>query len=287
MLSWLCLQRNRSMKLYLNGLLLLLITLLVACQEEEVIPVVKSASVEIDSTAASTTGDDTTSNEQPPGVLGADTAYYRDAALNGMPYRIMYPRKYDRTKSYPLVVFLHGIGERGNDNQKQLQWGASLFKSDSVSKEYPAFVIFPQCPADAYWTAPQSMQRVMAIIDYVNDTEHIDDNRIYLAGLSMGAFGTYAMIAAYPNTFAAAVAISGDGDVSKASVMSKTKWSIFGGKKDMVVTSDRSQKMADALSRAGADVRIKIYESADHVGSWVNAFKEPDFCAWLFSIRKD
>lgn len=102
----------------------------------------------------------------------------------------------------------------------------------------------------------------------------------------MGAYGTYAMTAQYPELFAAAIAISGDGDEHKTTLMARTKWRIFAGKKDNVVPSGKSEKMANALKKSGASVSITVYPHADHTASWVNAFAEPDFCSWLFSISR-
>jgi predicted peptidase len=102
----------------------------------------------------------------------------------------------------------------------------------------------------------------------------------------MGAYGTYAMVAEFPDLFAAAVAISGDGDARKASRMKKTKWRIFAGKRDEIVSFGKSEKMAKALEEAGASVYYTLYPNADHAGSWILAFEEPDFCSWIFSVRK-
>jgi predicted peptidase len=215
-----------------------------------------------------------------------DSAFYQAAKYSDMPYRIMFPRSYDSTKTYPLVIFLHGIDERGSDNVQQLKWGASLFQSDSVSHKYPSFVIFPQCPTSSYWHHPTVMQKLKGLIDDVVKTKSINADKIYIEGLSMGAYGTYAMVAKYSDLFAAAIAISGDGDVTKAAQMAKVDWKIYGGKKDTIVPGEKSEKMAEALRRSGASVSLKIYANATHVDTWVNAFAEPDYCSWIFSRSK-
>lgn len=215
-----------------------------------------------------------------------DSAYYQPAMFNTMPYRVMVPTRYDSTKEYPLVIFLHGIDERGTDNEKQLRWGASLFKSDSVRKDYPAFVIFPQCPSDFYWANDNPMQTLRALIDEFTAVNNVNKNKIYIVGLSMGAYGTYELVARNPDLFAAAIAISGDGDHNRAKNMAKSQWKIYAGRKDNVVTSDKSERMAEALRKSGAKVSLTVYPDANHMGSWVNAFEEPDFCSWLFSVSK-
>jgi len=215
-----------------------------------------------------------------------DTAseLYQYGKIKDMPYRILVPRNYDATKTYPLLLFLHGIGERGTDNEQQLTLGAALFQADSIRTKYPSFIVFPQCPTAHYWFDDKEMNTLKNLIDTLDAAYQIDEKKIYIGGLSMGAYGTYAMVAENPGLFAAAVAISGDGDASKAPLMAKTKWRIFAGEKDDVVSSSKSEKMATALKKSGALVSFTLYPEADHTGSWVNAFSEPDFCSWLFSI---
>jgi len=149
-------------------------------------------------------------------------------------YRILYPENYDSNKSYPLLVFLHGAGERGNDNEHQLDLGAGLFLKDSVRKQYPAIVVFPQCPPDSLWnqipgppydttlevnhqmnTLPLSTPErlVKLLMDSLRDNKIADSKRMYIGGLSLGAFGTYDLIVHYPDYFAATFAIAGQANV--------------------------------------------------------------------------
>lgn len=216
----------------------------------------------------------------------SDSAYYQYAKHREMPYRVMVPSGYESTRSYPLVIFLHGIDERGTDNEKQLKWGASLFGSDSVRTEHPSFVIFPQCPSNYYWANDNPMQALKSLIDDFASKNNVDKNRIYIVGISMGAYGTYEMVARNPGMFAAAIAISGDGDLNRSKNMAKTEWQIYAGKKDNIVTFDKSEKMAKGLQDSGAKVSLTVYPNANHMGSWVNAFAEPDFCSWLYSVSK-
>ena len=199
-----------------------------------------------------------------------------------MPYRILVPRNYDAAKRYPLHVFLHGIGERGNDNEKQLGLGAKFFQEDSIRSAYPAFVVFPQCPEAYYWSSDEALVTLKGLIDNLSAAYSVDAARISISGFSMGAYGTFAMVARYP-LFESAIAISGDGEKGKAKVMSAAKWRIFAGKKDQVVPSAESESMALALRNAGASVSFTLYPEADHTNIWISAFTEPDFFYWLFS----
>jgi predicted peptidase len=224
------------------------------------------------------------------------------ASLN---YRILYPSKYDVNKKYPVVLFLHGSGERGSDNVKQLTHGSKLFL-DSVNRvKFPAFVIFPQCPMGNTWavvnrqpppggdslgrfsfvsdSAPrQPMWLVMKMLDSLLKTPQVDSSRIYLGGLSMGGMGTFELLWRKPNIFAAAFPICGAGDPKQVSSYAKDFpiW-VFHGSADNVVPPSNSRLMFNALKAAGADVIYTEYPGVGH-DSWNNAFAEPELLTWLF-----
>lgn len=231
---------------------------------------------------------------------------YLDANGDTLNYRILYPKNYDRTKQYPLILFLHGAGERGYDNEAQLTHGAKLFLQAENRKKYPAIVVLPQCkPAPDYWAhmvlneqnglryrefplkeAPNpSMKRVMELLAKLQNEEAIDQNRLYIMGLSMGGMGTFELLSRLPNTFAAAVPICGGGNVSQAVKYAKTTslW-IFHGGKDDVVLPLYSQQMYEALKAAGADVQYTLFPDANH-NSWDPTFKQKGLLAWLFSKK--
>jgi predicted peptidase len=212
---------------------------------------------------------------------------YQAQKFGNMPYRILTPRNYDPAKKYPVLIFLHGIGERGTDNEQQLGWHSDLFKQDSIREKYQAFIVLPQCPTTYYWFDKQITENLKGLVGAIAEEYTIDSDRIYITGFSMGAYGTFAMVSQNPDMFAAAIAISGDGDAHRASVMAKTKWRIFAGKKDEVVPSDKSEKMAAALKKSGASVSFTLYPNANHSATWTNAFSEPDFCSWIFSVSRN
>jgi predicted peptidase len=223
--------------------------------------------------------------EKPPVNLQEDVYHY--GSFMGMPYRILFPRHYDSLKSYPLHLFLHGIGERGSDNEKQLSVGASFYQADSIRNLYPAFVVYPQCPGNDYWFSHYMTKTLKAFIDTLTSHYLIVEEKISIGGFSMGAFGTFSMVARNPGFFESAVAISGDGDESKAILMAKTRWQIFAGKKDHIVPPSKTEKMAQALKKAGASVSFTLFPEADHGATWWFAFSEPDFFYKLFSIQTD
>lgn len=238
------------------------------------------------------------------------SAYKKEIFVQGtdtLRYRILYPEYYDSKTSYPLVVFLHGAGERGNDNEHQLDLGASLFLNDSVRSRFPAIVIFPQCPPDSLWnqipgppfdttvavnremnTLPLSTPErlVKLLMDSLRDNKIADRRRIYVGGLSLGAFGTYDLIIHYPDYFAAAFAICGQANVAlyPQKALNVPVW-IFHGAIDNVINPWPDRSLIKALQDGGAkNAKYTEFPGVMH-DSWVNAFAEPDLLPWLFSFK--
>jgi len=220
---------------------------------------------------------------------------------NTLPYRLMKPENIESKKTYPLVVFLHGAGERGSDNTAQLVHGMDDFASPAFRQRFPAFVLAPQCPQEERWVevdwsaerhnAPVDPGKTMAAaIELIEQTikEHpVDTNRIYVTGLSMGGFGTWDLMARRPELFAAAMPICGGGDTRPAFV-SKIKhiptWVIHGDK-DTVVRYQRSKEMVEALQRAGGKPKFTTRKNVGH-NSWTDTYRDPTFIQWMFAQKK-
>lgn len=224
---------------------------------------------------------------------------------NTLPYEVMFPKDYDKSKQYPLLVFLHGAGERGNDNEKQLTHGKDFLINNFYSK-YPAIVIAPQCPLDSYWSNVQSnavagerifkfditndpskaMETLKYLINEWLGSGKINTKRVYAGGLSMGAMGTYELLWRMPDQFTAAFTICGGGNIEN--VMSSTYnipiW-IFHGAADSVVPVQASRDMFRALTDAGNNVKYTEYKGVDH-NSWDNVFQNNDLATWLFAFSK-
>ncbi|MCB0703977.1 MAG: prolyl oligopeptidase family serine peptidase [Saprospiraceae bacterium] len=204
---------------------------------------------------------------------------------------------YDPVSKYPLVIFLHGSGERGDDNEAQLKWGVLNFASDQIMKMHPSIVIAPQCPAGMSWgnfsyedmslqPAPtEPMKLLMELIDQSIQNLPVDTNRIYITGLSMGGFGTFDAISRYPDLFAAAVPVCGGGDVSKAASIAHIPIWIFHGALDGAVNPVLSQNMLVALTKAGAHPGYTQYPEAGHF-SWIAAYSDLMMMEWLYSQHK-
>lgn len=224
---------------------------------------------------------------------------------NTLPYRIMFPENYDETKQYPLVLFLHGAGERGNDNEKQLTHGKQ-FLIDNFHRQNPAIVIVPQCPATNYWsnvcrsevngkfefifglydTPTVAMQTLMDLVNYWVQSGYVNRSQVYVGGLSMGSMGTFELLWRMPQTFAAAFPICGGADVKKLHLFAKnTALWIFHGDADSVVPVQFSRTIYSELKKMGCDVRYTEYKDINH-NSWDNVFQEKTLGSWLFHFKR-
>ena len=221
-------------------------------------------------------------NEEEKPEIDFDAEVFNYGTFGNLPYRFLIPRNLDSSKTYPLHVFLHGIGERGRDNEKHVEGLSPYFLSDSICGSYPAFVVLPQCPSDAYWFSEEVLAELSALIDNLSTSSLIDKRYISVGGFSMGAYGTFALLAINSERFEAAVAISGDGDETQARRMASPRWHLFAGGRDEVVPSSRTEKMERALEKAGASVQYHFYPAADHGGTLHEAFTRPGFFHWLF-----
>ncbi|MFD1630924.1 prolyl oligopeptidase family serine peptidase [Pseudopedobacter beijingensis] len=224
-----------------------------------------------------------------------------------LPLRILYPERFDKNVKYPLVIFLHGRGESGNDNEKQLLHGSSLFLDSKNRVAFPAIVVFPQCAADSYWAnvkiktdeqgkrhflfrkggkPTKSMSLLSKYFDSIKQEQYIDPDRIYIMGLSMGGMGTLEMLRRKPDEIAAAVAICGGDNISKVRKYAhKVKLWVFHGEKDDIVSPIFSENIVAELKKQGANPRFTIYPNANH-NSWDSAFAEKDLLFWLFNQQK-
>lgn len=211
-------------------------------------------------------------------------------------YRQLFPDA-DTLRKYPLVIFLHGSGERGNDNEAQLKWGVMNFATDQNMMQHPAFVIAPQCPEKISWSnfsrndmrlqpmPTRPMELLIGLIHQMIKTSAIDSNRIYITGLSMGGYGTYDAIERYPHLFAAAVPVCGAGDTTRAASIAHVPIWIFHGAEDPAVNPIHSLNMLQALTRAGAHPGFTQYPESGHF-SWLGAYSDALMMEWLFRQHK-
>lgn len=224
-----------------------------------------------------------------------------------LPLRVMYPENFDAGKKYPLLLFLHGAGERGADNKSQLTHGGQYFSSDYNRKHFPAIVIFPQCPRNDYWARvdfrfdengnrhfdfrpddppTSSMKLLLALVDSLANLKHVNRNQMYIGGLSMGGMGTFELLYRNPDYFAAAISICGGGlQIIAQKFARKTNIWIFHGEDDAVVPVSFASTMNNAIISAGGKPRLTIYKNVNH-NAWDYVFKEDTLMPWLFSHSK-
>lgn len=239
-----------------------------------------------------------------------DNAVYQKKWMvqNGdtLPYRVLLPLNFDSTKTYPVIFFLHGAGERGRDNERQLIHGSKLFAKEEIRTQYPAIVIIPQCPTDDYWAnvlrvhddagkraffflehgvPGRYMVLLQELVEYVLKVYPVRMEQVYVGGLSMGGMGTFELVRRMPKTFAAAFPICGGANPSTAKKMKKVNWWIFHGAKDNVVPPHHSENMVNALKDARANVKWTLFPEANH-NAWDPTFAEPELFPWLFSNKR-
>jgi predicted peptidase len=215
-----------------------------------------------------------------------------------VPYRFAAPEKTEEGKQYPLVLFLHGSGQRGTDNKAQLQHGVSDILKGAADIGESAFLIAPQCPPGRWWAKPTPdwigladeeqnglLEAVLALIEETAAKHPIDRKRIYITGLSMGGFGTWDLLARSPETWAAAIPICGGGDPKSAPKFKHIPIRIYHGDADNVVRPQSSKQMATALGNIGGKATIQLYPGVGH-DSWTRTYRDPEVIKWLFAQKK-
>jgi predicted peptidase len=201
-------------------------------------------------------------------------------------YVVFVPRAYginDDQKVYPLILFLHGAGERGDDGQAPVKQGIANggIKFKNYEKTFPFFVIFPQCQVKRNWKAGgPDADRALAILAEVQKAYKIDGKRLYLSGLSMGGSGTWSLAAAYPNKWAAIAPICGGADLSTADKIKHIPTWCFVGDKDNPKLVENNRAMIKALKSAGGAPRYSEFPFVGH-NSWDCAYVTPELYAWF------
>jgi len=227
---------------------------------------------------------------------------FNDESNNAMPYRLLKPDNFQSDKSYPLILFLHGAGDVGDDNESQLSNFPLNFINSSNRSSYPCYIIAPQCPSNDSWTSfpgyPNSVRTpsnptlpiamVLSLIDSLRNSENIniDDNKIYVIGFSLGGEGAFDIVTRAPDLFAAAIPICGIADTSKAHLMLNTAFWIFHGRLDEISNVNYSRMIVASLTNLGKPPKYTEYEELDHY-CWYEAYEEPDVLSWLFSQSKN
>jgi predicted peptidase len=213
-----------------------------------------------------------------------------------LPYRLLKPAKIDEGKTYPLLVFLHGAGERGEDNSAQLTHAFELFLNAENRAKFPCFVLVPQCPNEKKWadldwtktnhtqpTTSETMHTLLALIADYQQHKHIDNKKMYALGLSMGGYGVWDLLYRNAN-FAAAGLICGGGDARTAEKINCPIW-FFHGAKDKLVPVENGRNLSQSLKKTQPKTVYTEYPTVGH-GAWIPALQEKNLLNWLFSHSK-
>ena len=217
-------------------------------------------------------------------------------------YRLLKPAAIEPGKKYPAVLFLHGAGERGDDNRKQLLYFPEWMTRSEWREKYPCYLIAPQCPSEKWWSgtrrpsekpvdatvaaAPAENEISLDILQSLAKELPIDTKRIYLTGLSMGGYGSWMLAAKHPQLFAAVVPICGGGDPSTAGELKDIPiWAVHGDA-DKVVPPAKSREMIEAVKAAGGSPKYTELPGVGH-DSWTAAYNDPNgVLPWMFKQRK-
>lgn len=197
-------------------------------------------------------------------------------------YLLFLPEDYGKKRQrWPLIMFLHGAGERGDDLQKVKKHGPP--KIIEKQKDFPFIVVSPQCPEDDWWT--DKVEVLINLLDDIVARYDVDDERIYLTGLSMGGYGTWSLASVHPERFAAIAPICGGGKPFMAMRLKDIPVWVFHGAKDKAVPLEESEEMVNAIRSRGGNVKLTIYPDAGH-DSWTETYNNQKLYDWFLEHRK-
>lgn len=195
-------------------------------------------------------------------------------------FLLFLPDDYDPSGSYPLLLFLHGAGERGEDLEKVAIHGPPRVVQERAA-EFPFIIVSPQVPADRIW----SIAYLDALLEDVVERLAVDEDRIYVTGLSMGGYGTWHLAFEFPHRFAAIAPISGGGTITgPCSIRHLPVWA-FHGARDDIVRPAHTQELVDRLRACDGHVRFTLYPDAGH-DAWTRTYDDPELYRWLLTHRR-
>ncbi len=218
---------------------------------------------------------------QPAAEPGQQAKTFEKQVTVKLNYLLYLPEGYarDTDKKWPLIFFLHGAGERGDDINKVKVHGPP--KIVEGKKDFPFIVVSPQCPENSWWEPFQ----LSALLDDVLAGLRVDPDRVYLTGLSMGGYGTWDLVSRSPRRFAAIAPICGGGNPAQARRIKDVPVWVFHGDKDPTVPVQLSDDMVAALTKAGADVKYTRYEGVGH-DAWTKTYDNPELYQWFLAHKR-
>ncbi len=200
-------------------------------------------------------------------------------------YLLYLPREYDAEQAtrWPLILFLHGSGERGEN--LELVTNQGLPKLIEQGQDFPFIIVSPQCPTHGWWTTEINIAALAALIDEIEQNYAVDHDRIYLTGISMGGYGAWALATAYPDRFAAVVPICGGGNPTTVCALRHIPVWTFHGDQDRAVPIEQTLAMVDALQACGGNVKFTVYPGVGH-DSWTRTYDNPELYRWFLEQHR-
>lgn len=219
----------------------------------------------------------------PPGTQRSQTFEKTITKTLGCQYWLFLPEGYgERQQQWPMILFLHGAGERGSDLKKVKKHGSPKIVENR--KDFPFIVVSPQCPKDDWWT--DKVEVLINLLDDIVARYDVDTERIYLTGLSMGGYGTWDLSCRYPERFAAIAPICGGGSLGRACNLKNVPVWAFHGAKDKVVPVARSAEMVNAVKACGGDAKLTVYPDTGH-DCWTVTYDNKELYDWFLEHRKN
>ena len=217
-----------------------------------------------------------------PALAASRAKQLTSTVTSSLRYLAFLPKSYAaKGPGVPLILFLHGSGERGTDLEKVKAWGPPAIAEKDP--DFPFLVIAPQLPDGEAWHA----LALKGLLDQVLAKYNVDRKRVYLTGLSLGGYGAWDLAIRYPNYFAAVAPICGGGIARAAGNMRSVPTWVFHGKKDDAVPEEESARMVDALKAAGGDVKYTVLPEGGHVDAWVHAYDKAGLFAWFLEHHRN
>lgn len=227
---------------------------------------------------------------------GAEPEAHEWTAKDGtvVKYRFCAPEKMEPGKTYPLVLFLHGAGERGEDNTAQLKHGVKAILDGAAKLGQPVFLIAPQCPLERWWSpinhesmrleaadGPNPLlEALLSLVEQTKLTQPVDPKRFYVTGISMGGFATWDLLGRVPGQIAAAIPICGGGDPTLAGRFKSVPIWAFHGDADATVPVRTTHEMIAALEGADGNPKSTFYPGVNH-DSWTQTYNDPAVIRWM------
>ncbi len=231
--------------------------------------------------------------------LNQNTGIINNISSDTIPYRLIYPEKQTLTKKYPLLIFLHGMGTRGKDNEQPFGKFSAFFSDSITANKFPCYILIPQCPKNDVWVSfpgfPNSLsvspeptpaaQSVLSLIHQLLATKNIDARRIYLSGYSMGGEGTFDLLTREPELFACGIPLAAVADTSKAGLIKNIPLWAFHGSEDKVNDVKYSRMMIEAIKEKGGNPLYTEIKGAGH-DCRNEAYLNEKLWKWVFEQKK-